>query len=612
MEVLLLELWIAVREDCGRLCGVERTAYEEEILASRTKSEGSSFLTITLPKLGKGLQKALDEGRVSQGDFRGFKTTKEGFLPLFLEGFWERVFDRATGLLLDQADNDAIFAIRQLSLLFAKLLLPCSDARVEKAFDAYVECEKEVRAFDSQLSSAMEDEFRKASLVLWGTVLQAVDEDIHYQRIIPRHGPGATADRLTGNGKYEQVEWTERLEHVFPLGWHAVVSPRYDRDVYSGVNFLEPGAERPVRVISVPKTLETTRIIAIEPTCMQFVQQGLLRSLTSHIESPFIGLKSNVNNGFSVVGFTDQTPNQRLAQEGSLNGTLATLDLSEASDRVSNQLVRVMTQNFPNLQEGLDACRSRVADVPGHGLIRLAKFASMGSATTFPIEALVFSTLVFMGIARQLNEPVTPGLIEAFRGRVRVYGDDIVVPSDFAPSVVQTLETFGSKVNVHKSFWTGRFRESCGKEYYAGSDVSIVKMRQPIPSGRDQVSELLGTLSTRNQFYWSGCWTAARLLDSWMESLLRHYPVVESTSSVLGRESVLSYQGERLHPFLHSPLVKGWRAVIRHRDSFLDGHGALLKCLLKQGDLPFADSKHLLRGGRPENVRIKLGYGSPF
>jgi hypothetical protein len=443
-------------------------------------------------------------------------------------------------------------------------------------------------------------------------VLQAVDEDIHYQRIIPRHGPGATADRLTGNGKYQQIEWTERLERVFPLGWHGAVSPRYDRDVYSSVNFLEPGAERPVRVISVPKSLETVRIIAIEPTCMQYVQQGLLRSFVGHIESPFIGVKSNANNGFSVVGFTDQAPNQRLAREGSLNGTLATLDLSEASDRVSNQLVRVMTSTFPNLQEGLDACRSRVADVPGRGVVRLAKFASMGSATTFPIEALVFSTLVFVGIARQLNEPVSPDLIERFRGRVRVYGDDIVVPTDYALSVVQTLEDFGSKVNVRKSFWTGRFRESCGKEYYAGHDVSIVKVRQPIPSRRDQVSELLGTLSTRNQFYWLGFWTTARLLDSWMESLLRHYPVVESTSSVLGRESVLSYEAERSHPFLHSPLVKGWRAVIRHRESILDGHGALLKCLLKQGELPFADSKHLLRGGRPENVRIKLGYGSPF
>lgn len=577
MEILFLELWMAVRLDCGRLCGVERTAYEEEILVSRTNSEGTSFLTITLPKLGKGLQRALATGRISPEDFRGYKMSRGGFLPLFLEGFWERVFDRSTGVLLDQAEDDAIFAIRQLSLLFAKLLLPCSDARVEKAFDAYVECEKEVRAFDAQLTSGMEDEFRKASLVLWGAVLQAVDEDVYYQRIIPRHGPGATADRLTGNGKFQQVEWTERLERVFPLGWHAVVSPRYDRDVYSSVNFLEPGAERPVRVISVPKTLETTRIIAIEPTCMQYVQQGLLRSFVGHIESPFIGVKSNANNGFSIVGFTDQEPNQLLARTGSLTGELATLDLSEASDRVSNQLVQVLTGSFPNLQEGLDACRSRVADVPGRGLLRLAKFASMGSAVTFPVEAMVFSTIVFMGIARQQGRTVSPALIEEFRGRVRVYGDDIVVPTDYAQSVVQTLEDFGSKVNAHKSFWTGRFRESCGKEYFAGRDVSIVKMRQLIPSGRDQVGELLGTLSTRNQFYWLGMWETAKLLDEWMVSLLKHYPIVESTSSVLGRESVLSYESERLHPFLHSPLVRGWRAVIRHRDSFLDGHGALLK-----------------------------------
>jgi len=607
-----LELWMAVLNDSERLCGVESTTFEKEILESRSKSEGDSFYTITLPTLSEGLQRALAEGKLSPESFRGFKMSREGFFPVFLDRFWERIFDRASGVLLDDPDKDAIFVIRQLSLLFAKLLLPCTEARMKKAFDGYIECEHEVRACDNELPIVFEEEFRKSSLVLWGAVLQAVDEDIHYQRIIPKHGPGATADKLVGNSKYQQIEWTERLERVFPLGWHAVVSPRYDRDVYSGTHFIEPGAERPVRVIAVPKTLKTPRIIAIEPTCMQYMQQGLLRSFVGHIESPFIGIRENTNNGFSVVGFTDQTPNQRMAREGSLTGELATLDLSEASDRVSNQLVRIMTSSFPNLQEGLDACRSRVADVPGHGLIRLAKFASMGSAVTFPVEALVFSTLVFMGIARQLSTTVTPALVREYRDRVRVYGDDIIVPKDFAPSVVQTLSDFGSKVNVRKSFWSGNFRESCGKEYFAGHDVSIVKLRQVIPSQRDQVSELLGTISTRNQFYWLGYWETAKLLDSFIEPVLRYYPVVESTSSVLGRESVFSYLPEKFHAHLHNPLVKGWRVVNRLRASVLEDHGALLKCLLKQGDEPFADSLHLLRGGRPENVRIKLGYGQPF
>jgi len=131
-------------------------------------------------------------------------------------------------------------------------------------------------------------------------------------------------------------------------------------------------------VIAVPKTMKTPRIIAVEPTAMQYMQQAISDNLVSNLEGRHFPYKW-------MIGFERQEPNQQMAKEGSLHGELATLDLSEASDRVSNQHVRRLTKGFPRVTEGIQACRSRKADVPGHGVIRLAKFASMGSALTFPL-----------------------------------------------------------------------------------------------------------------------------------------------------------------------------------------------------------------------------------
>ncbi len=660
----LTMFWKIVADDFAARCCTS-TTHDKETVMSRSESEGSSFLTITLPNFGKDFEKSLDQGEVSLGSFCGWKVARGSRLPLFLGGFLSLIFDRVSGRLLDKPDIDAILAVRQLTLMYGKILLPCSDERVQKAIDGYVECEQEVRRSDAERPSSLEEEFRKASLVLWGTVLQAVDEDVYYGRIVPRHGPGATAERIVGNHKFNQAEWTERLDRVFPAGDFIFPSPRYHQEYLPSVNFLEPGAERPVRVVTVPKTLKTPRIIAIEPVCMQYAQQGLMRKFIEYIESPSIGVSDNHNRGFGVVGFTDQAPNQHLAQVGSLTGDLATLDLSEASDRVSNQLVRLLLDNFPNVAEGVDASRSRTADVPGHGLIRLAKFASMGSALTFPMEAMVFSTICFMGIAKGLSRSVDAELISRFRSQVRVYGDDIVVPVRFVHPVLQSLEAFGFKVNQNKSFWTGKFRESCGKEYYDGEDVSIHRVRREFPSGRGHVAEIVSMQALRNDLYMSGLWGSAGYLDDTLSRVLGgHYPVLRSDavaansgslgagadcslersfqsgasgvasprstrghalgprrrvdgphtrSLIIGRVSVaFGYRSARWHPHLHTPLVKGWVVVNSIPESFLDGVGAMVKCLLNQGEEPFADDRHLQRAGRPDAVRIKLGWRQPF
>jgi len=594
----LMNLWQRLLSDLGSQCRVS-TNLDLKKAERRFEHEGLSFLTITLPSFSRGLQKALERGSVDRLDFQGF-AFKSG-LPLFLGGFLDRVFDRGTGRLLDVPDVDSIFAIRQLTLFFSKMLLPCSDERVEAAMSKYIECEQDVRENDMSRSAALYEEFRRMSLRLLGDVLSRVDRDIYEGSIVPKHGPGATADKLRGNAKFDQRSWTSRLERVFPYGDYALPNWRYYYRL-DDVDILEPGSELPVRVVPVPKTLKTPRIIAIEPTCMQYMQQAISERIVRYLEGSSLR---------DMIGFTDQAPNQRMAREGSLSGDLATLDLSEASDRVSNQLVRVLCQHFPHLSDGVDATRSRKADVPGHGVIRLAKYASMGSALCFPIEAMVFLTIVFIGIQRSLNRQLTSRDFESFAGRVRVYGDDIIVPVESVSSVISALEDFGLLVNRDKSFWTGKFRESCGKDYYAGDDVSVVKCRRVLPTARKHVPELVSLVSLRNQLYERGLWKTAFYIDELVLSLLRRFPYVEGTSPALGRVSFLGSDSERLDPSLHRAQVRAWSVHSRIPESVLSGEGALLKWFLKRGSEPF-ERDHLERAGRPESVLIRLGWANSF
>jgi hypothetical protein len=269
-----------------------------------------------------------------------------------------------------------------------------------------------------------------------------------------------------------------------------------------------------------------------------------------------------------------------------------------------------LLRDHPWLFRATDASRSRKADVPGKGVIRLSKYASMGSGTCFPIEAMVFLTCVFMGIQDSLRRPLTRLDIKSYRGRVRVYGDDIICPVDTVPFVVGALNKLGFKVGRHKSFWTGKFRESCGKEYYDGHDVSIVKVRRVLPKRRTDVEELVSTVALRNHFYGRGLFRCARHLDSILGKFL-DLPRVLPTSPSLGLHSFFGFDVHRISAATHDPRVMGYAVVPRIPSSPLGGTGALLKFFLKRGDEP-AQEGHLRRSGRPTLVDIKRRWMRPF
>jgi len=585
-------------------------------------------LTISLAKFGKDFTKCLDEGFVGNTAFAGFQ--RRGALPQFLGGLLSRVFDSGSGLLLDPPDIEAIRCIRQITLMFAKIKpdsspglekIQVSRKRVDAAITKWVECEQDVRRADSLLFSEERrvEDFQRIGSLLWSDFFSSIDNRLYHEMLTPKHGPGATADKLRGNAKYKQRRWTRRLEDVFPHWEYLIPNPSslHQLDRLRDVQILEPRDEIPVRVITVPKTLDTPRIIAVEPTAMQYMQQAILAVMVQEIPRFY--------QTREFMRFVSQEPNQWLAREGSITGDLATLDLSEASDRVSNQHVRLLVGKHRWLSQALDATRSRKADVPGYGVKRLAKFASMGSALCFPMESIVFLTVVFYGIEKALNRRLTEKDVKSLIGRVRAYGDDLIVPTGYVLSVMQALDDFGYKVNRHKSFWTGKFRESCGEDFYDGQSTKVVRLRYLLPANRRHVREVVSTVSLRNQLFGAGWRRTAAWLDERLGRIIP-FPYVEPTSPLLGRHGTpmdIAIHDIRHDEELYRPLVRGVKLAITKPDSILTDYGALMKWFLSRAPfeetsclLPWWESEdspldidHLERAGRASSARIKTGWG---
>ncbi len=618
----LIDLLSSVLAEAGTQCGIDTTQDRKTILR-RVEQEGESFLTITLPSMVKDLYLALDRELVSPELFAAFKRRKGEMLPVFMGGFFRLLFDPYSGVLLDEVKGTlqgalAIRSIVQVTGLLGKLFEQCSPKRTDAAMERYIENDARVAYYDTYAEAELaklgvtKRELRVAAHALYGRVLSEADRMIKHDLLFPHHGPGAVADKLTGNRKWLQPAWPERLESTFPFGKWAFNSwLNYLEEVDAG-RVADPGAEIPVKVISVPKTQKTPRIIAVEPTHMQYMQQavrGVLEIALSH---------DHVAN--AIVGYSSQEPNQLLARKGSVDRSLATLDLSDASDLVSNDLVNYVFHDWPAFLLAIQSTRSQYAEVTRGDKtvkVKLHKFASMGSALCFPIEAMMFSIITLVGIRRVLGTSTSlADVVRLTAGSVRVYGDDIIVPSDYAQSVAATLEATGLKVNRNKSFWSGNFRESCGKEYWYGHDVTYAKVRFRLPSLQkalsDDVEATVHTVALRNNMYMLSRFETVEWLDALLEKRLNGvYPRVYPTSAALGRHDLTGYDIHKTDLDLHKPMVKAYVVNVKSPRSYLDGYGALMKCLGKRSDLPNPDPEHLLRAGRPSALRIKQKWTSP-
>lgn len=599
----LLKLAACIYKDaCAKCTANDPDERDLRTIKSRVEAEGLSFLTLTLPALGADFEKSLRTEYIDSTLFRGFR--KRGKAPAFLQGFFSQIFDLGTGRILNEPAMEAIEGLRQIAYAFKKIQLECSPNRVRKALEKFTECELDLK---EPLAPDDLSLYTEVSRCIWSTVFLS-DGSTNPLASVPKHGPGATAERIHGNKKYTIGRWHERLEPYFPY-YHFAFSSENARGSTEdeGVSLVDGADEQPVRVITVPKTLKGPRIIAIEPVCMQYTQQALARVIVDTLERSK-QTKRHIN-------FECQSVNRELAMVNSKTRRLATLDLSSASDRVPLSLAMQMFDSFPDLQGAIFACRSRRALLPSGDIVTLRKFASMGSALCFPIEAMYFYTICIAARLRIHNLPVTPQNIFKMGRDVYVYGDDILVPTNEAETVADYLQKYYCKVNMSKSYWTGRFRESCGMDAFDGEEVTPTYIRRLPPGSRRNSPELISWVETSNLFYRKGYWkTAAHMVET-CEHHLGKLPVVGENSAALGKVSFQPYVSTgKWRRRYQSFEVKAWVARPVYRHDRLDGYHALAKCLIKRPGPPDpdVDTRHLVRTARHGAVTLQRRWTRPY
>lgn len=568
----LVGLLSCILVEAGIRSGV-RTSRDVQTLRRRVKHEGDSFMTITLPEFAKSFERALCEGRVAPGMFKSFRLEHSG-IPSFLKGFLCHVFD-SDGCLRDNASVDCISAVRQICLFAKKMLVPCDEAREQAAIEAYVSCDESVvDALQGQIGRY----FQIVANIIGESLEETLSEATKFSETTG-HGSGATQERASQNGKWRFSRWHRRLASAgfpyWPFG-RGSVSELTAEDMRCWPETLEPEMEPPVRVVFVPKTQKAPRVIAVEPVVMQFAQQVLATALRDSLE------KSPYTRGH--VNFRDQGVNQRMAFIGSIEGHLATIDMKEASDRVSVAHVQAAFSSNQEFLKLLLAARSMRAELPNGEVYTLRKFASMGSATCFPVEAYIFYIGILASRILTWGQFPTPHFVRLAARDVAVYGDDLIVPADEAPSICVHLESLGFKVNSHKSFWTGKFRESCGKDWFAGQEVTPVYLRRPLPSDRKDVSGLLSTVATANQLFERGYQKSADYLRKVVESTWGPLPQVAETSPAIGWHMYSEHvPPRRWNPLLQRTEIRVLVPVTPSHADPLDGDAALAKCFRHVG-----------------------------
>jgi len=220
------------------------------------------------------------------------------------------------------------------------------------------------------------------------------------------------------------------------------------------------------RATTVEKNETSRRMIAVEPVVNMFFQQGLMSSLTRRLLS--IGLDlTNVPQ-----------KHKELAFESSITASFDTVDFSSASDCVSSEFLRWLIP--AGWFAKLNLVRSPSMTIEGE-TIELEMISTMGNATTFPIETLVFWCIAVSSVMT-ISEPNSKSTLpnEKYFKTVSVFGDDCITPRNATALFMAACTSVGFIVNHDKSFFNGGiFRESCGGDYLRGYNVRPVYLRGP-------------------------------------------------------------------------------------------------------------------------------------
>jgi hypothetical protein len=443
------------------------------VLADFGKSLETSLIT------GKSLDRTVSE--VYQHDPNLWDS--ETSLPWVLNPLWRRIgclvaTDNVPLGDLTSEFHDAIascFLLRQFLLAFSKV------ENVEPQTDPL----EDLKAFEQRISAppALKLAGKSKLISLARNLLKLVlmHEDSMEQLAAPleqwdsdpfgAHGPGAVAQGETGPRKWSfnslpgmKEEWFDYL----PLRIQDAYLASHRSEVQRLTKTFLGETESCSRACLVPKDFRKRRVICIEPKELQFMQQGLMRVLYRHI------MDHPLTRG--SIDFVNQAKSMRLAR----NYRFATIDLKDASDRVSLELARLLLP--PRFFKLVTRFRSQEVEIQPGMRIRSHALATMGNALCFPLETLIFwsVSLATMILAEGRERKFiydTYSFRDIKELPLRVFGDDIIIPRIYAKSVISNLESCGLPINYEKTCLSGLVRESCGAWWLARYDVRITRLK---------------------------------------------------------------------------------------------------------------------------------------
>jgi hypothetical protein len=476
----------------------------------------------------------------------GLKRQRHSQIPRFLGSLFGLLFDNA-GRERSDASPDALKSLRQLLYLWYKVDIAYEQKTKTKVLEKFIQTDASIGHY--VLTDAVHRRVRNTARAIVTRVLSGLDP----REISPAHGPGAVATGELGHQKSNFRRLNSKLESVYPFTEYMCFGLNQVVDCYDEIQALEVVESGTAKVVLVPKDSRGPRLISCEPLENQWIQQGIKDMIVTRIES------HSLTRG--RVNFTWQTINQALALEGSKTGEWSTLDMKDASDRVSLKLVYdlfcgvgpgVTQHREPTtLLEALEACRSDSTRLPDGRLVPLRKFAPMGSAVCFPVEALVFWSLAVSAIS--CYKCIPPSKAAAF---VYVYGDDIILPTQFAQVVLDILPVFELEFNTGKCCTKGFFRESCGVDAYKGVVVTPIKIRKTPQFTMRAPGNLFGWCAQQRAFYQAGYWRCA-------EWIMRK--ILSCSRDVLITEPMILNEQTNAHLFWHGAITTEHNKTLRRR-----------------------------------------------
>lgn len=437
---------------------------------------------------------------------------------------------REQGMFSSDTKTDQVFALYQASSLLKKYQFSTdSNIRRQRAIDKFMAAEEVCRNFNLSGSKTLASLTDVSELSAFSFARKFIERllgdflpEVQRMTLWSRHGPGSNTDTKQGmvslydkysNWPYSctakalrsarlaiqnDERWLGALEDSYRERYNVPKHQILDQVTFWSNVFKVQDTNR---ITFVPKNGLIDRSIAIEPCMNLYLQLGVDGFIRRRL------MRWGVN-------LDDQTKNQRLAQVGSQlwdgDDPFVTIDLAAASDTVSTELCRLLLP--PQWYTYLMDIRSPSGTL-NEEILDYEKISSMGNGYTFALESLVFTALVYA------VERVTHGSYK--RELVAVYGDDLIVRRSSSTLLVRMLNLCGFTVNSEKSFFEGPFRESCGADWFKGTPVRPVFVKnQPstVMELWNDLNRIRRILSLRRGSFESKC---ESLLERWIPITLR-------------------------------------------------------------------------------------------